>query len=639
MDIIVGTAGHIDHGKTALVKALTGTDADRLPEEKQRGITIDLGFAELDLGEVRVGFVDVPGHERFVKNMLAGVGGIDLVMLVIAADEGVMPQTREHFQICRLLDTRAGMVVITKTDLVDAELLELVRVEAAELIAGSFLAGAPVVPASSKTSEGMEEIKRALIEISASLPPRKNENIARLPIDRSFTVRGFGAVVTGTLLAGEITEGDEMEVLPAGKPVRVRGVQTHRKTVKSVRAGQRAAVNLGGIDHADIERGMVLAERGALRPTQAFDAEIEVLDEARKAFRSRQRVRVHIGTVEALARVQVLDDGGEIGRGAKGLAQLRLEKPVVAIPGDAFIIRSYSPQATIAGGRVLDAVARRHRGKEAGMARTFLNSLVTAFDHKARIIRLFLADAGDAGATFADLRARTGWRSEILKASLDEGIEKAGVVAAENTYLSRTSLDALKERALTEIGAHHKREPLTKGILRETLREKVFRHLPADIFRAVLGSLEDTGKIVQEKDHIRRAAHNIEITEEEKLVLERLQKLYTEAKLEAPKLEEALALVVAGTGLKPEHGRKIFHLLLNRGELVKITEEFYFSKPEIGTLVEKLKAFAAATPDRLIDVPKFKQIAGITRKYAIPLLEYFDRERVTRRAGDKRVIL
>ena len=642
MDVIAGTAGHIDHGKTALVKALTGTDTDRLPEEKQRGITIDLGFAELDLGDVRIGFVDVPGHERFVKNMLAGVGGIDIVMLVVAADEGVMPQTREHFQICRLLETRAGMVVITKSDLVDEGLLELVRLEVAELVAGSFLGGAPVVAASSKTGEGIEEIKQALIGISASLPLREDEQVRRLPIDRSFTVKGFGAVVTGTLLAGEITEGDELEIMPAGRAVRVRGVQAHRKAVKTVYAGQRAAVNLGGIDHAEIERGMVLCEKGALRPTQAFDAEIEVLEDAKKALRSRQRVRVHIGTVEALARVQVLEEGGEIEPGGRGLAQLRLETAVIALPGDTFIIRSYSPQATIAGGRILDAFAKRHRGRETAAARAFLTDLIKWREKTPDLISTFLDREGERGATRAELQALTGWESVTLQAALGAALVYGLVVFTGDDYIhfiSQPHFARLSEKTLAEIEAHHKREPLAKGIPLETLREQIFRHVHLDIFIEVLYSLERKEKIIREKGHVWLAAHSIEISGEENLVLERLRKLYAEAKLEAPKIDEALDLAVAGTGLKPAHGRKIFQLLLNQGELVKITEDFYFSKPEIELLVEKVKAFVAGTPDRLIDVPKFKEIAGISRKYAIPLLEYFDRERVTRRAGDKRIVL
>src|SRR5437764_3833173 len=335
--VIVGTAGHIDHGKTSLVRALTGVDADRLPEEKRRGITIDLGFAELDLGDVRVGFVDVPGHERFVKNMLAGAHGIDLVALVIAADEGVMPQTREHFDICRLLGVRSGLVVLTKTDAVDAELLELVSAEAEELVAGSFLEGAPVVATSARTGEGIEELKTRLREAALAAPARDTDTVTRLPVDRSFTMRGFGAVVTGTLVAGEINEGQELELLPAGERVRVRGVQVHGSAVKTATAGQRTAVNLGGVDASAIERGMVLAPAGRLAATQIVDARVSVLKDAPRPLKTRQRVRVHHGTAEVLARAVVLGAPGEpseIVPGAAGLVQLRLESPVVALPGD-----------------------------------------------------------------------------------------------------------------------------------------------------------------------------------------------------------------------------------------------------------------------------------------------------------------
>jgi selenocysteine-specific elongation factor len=343
---------------------LTGVDADRLPEEKRRGITIDLGFAELDLGDARIGFVDVPGHERFVKNMLAGAHGLDAVALVIAADEGVMPQTREHFDIAKLLGVRSGLVVVTKTDMVDEELLELVRAEAEELVAGSFLEGAPIVATSARTLAGLDELKRKLSEIGAQVPARSAQWVARLPVDRAFTMRGFGAVVTGTLVAGEIAESDEMELLPAGARVRVRGLQVHGRTVERAGAGQRTAINLGGVEAATIERGMTLAPAGRLRATQMIDAEIEVLAHAPRALRSRARVRVHVGTAEVLARVQVLDETGEIEAGAHGFAQLRLESPVVALPGERFIIRSYSPQRTVAGGRVLDAFALKHRGRD-----------------------------------------------------------------------------------------------------------------------------------------------------------------------------------------------------------------------------------------------------------------------------------
>jgi len=337
--LIVGTAGHIDHGKSALVRALTGTDPDRLPEEKRRGITIDLGFADLQLDNLRIGFVDVPGHERFVKNMLAGAHGIDVLALIVAADEGVMPQTREHFDICRLLGVRNGLIVITKSDLVENEMLALVENEVRELVAGSFLENAPVVAVSSKTGAGLDELKRELIDIGKRVPARSADFVTRLPIDRAFSMKGFGAVVTGTLISGTIKEGDDLELLPPAMKVRVRGLQVHGASVTQAHAGQRTAVNLGGVDTAQIERGMVLAPSGRLRPTQIVDAWIDVLPDAPRGVRSRSRVRLHIGATEVLGRVRVLDEPAEIAAGGSGLAQLRLEAPVVALHGDRFICK------------------------------------------------------------------------------------------------------------------------------------------------------------------------------------------------------------------------------------------------------------------------------------------------------------
>lgn len=641
MDIIVGTAGHIDHGKTALVKALTGVDADRLPEEKKRGITIDIGFAELDLGEIGIGFVDVPGHERFVKNMLAGASGIDLVLLVIAADAGVMPQTREHFEICRLLEIKSGLIVITKTDLVDAELLELVRMETAELVENSFLENAPVIAASAKTSAGIAELKETLQKLALEIPARKNESVTRLPIDRSFSMKGFGAVVTGTLVSGEISEADELEILPNGKTVRVRGLQTHGKAAKIVRAGQRAAVNLGGIEHAEIKRGMVLGEKDALRPTQIFDAEIEVLKSAKKNLKSRQRVRVHIGTIEALARVQILNEANEIAAGEKDFVQLRLETFVICVPNERFIVRSYSPQMTIAGGRVLDNSAIKHRRKDVENIRKRLSDLIEAErqNDKAKQLKIVLEAAEERGLTRKDLQARIGWRDEILKRAIAENVEKKAVVETENFYVARTPFENLKAKTLAEIENFHRQEPLAKGMLRETLREKVFANLAPEIFKLTLVYLERENKIAAEKDTIRHAAHNLELSADETVLREKLRKIYRDAKLEPPKLEDALNDSIRGTKSNAAHARKVFQLLLNAGEIVKISEEFYFAKPEIENLTAKIREFAANSADCLIDVAKFKDIAQISRKYAIPLLEYFDREKITRRAGDKRLIL
>lgn len=637
MDIIVGTAGHIDHGKTALVKALTGVDADRFPEEKLRGITIDIGFAELDLGDVQVGFVDVPGHEKFVKNMLAGASGIDVVLLVVAADEGVMPQTREHFEICRLLETKTGLIVLTKKDLVDDELLELVNLEVAELVENSFLQNAPVVAVSARSGDGIENLKETLKKIAAQIPERKNETVARLPIDRSFTVKGFGAVVTGTLATGEILEAGEMEILPAGRKVRVRGLQTHGKSVKSAHAGQRTAVNLGGIDHSEIERGMVLAEKDVLRAVQIFDAEIEVLKDAKRALKTRQRVRVHIGTIEALARVSVLNEAGEIAPGAKDFVQLRLEAPTVCVPGERFILRQYSPQSTIAGGRVLDNSAAKHRRKDAEKVRQYLTNLTAA--DKPKQIKLYLETAAEHGLTFKDLQARSGFRGEILKTAIAVNLEKKAVVQFESFLLARTPFENLKTKTLAEIEKFHQKEPLAKGILRETLREKIFARLATEIFKAVLISLEADKKIVAEKDFVRAREHNLEFSADEKILRDRLLSIYRNAKLEVPKLEDALHEAVTGTKSDKALARKIFQIFLNTGEIVKISDEFYFLRAEIESLVAKLRSFAENSADRIVDVAAFKDIAGISRKYAIPLLEYFDRERITRRAGDRRLIL
>jgi len=429
MDIIVGTAGHIDHGKTALVRALTGTDTDRLPEEKKRGITIDIGFAEMETENFHFGFVDVPGHERFVKNMLAGASGIDLVLLVIAADEGVMPQTREHFEICRLLGLKRGIVVLTKSDLVDDETLELARLDAAELVAGSFLESAPLVAVSSVSGKGVDELKAELMHSAAQFSSRSSAHVGLLPIDRTFTVKGFGAVVTGTLVTGEISDGAEMELLPSGRRVRVRGLQTHGRPVKTALAGQRTAVNIAGIDHSEVSRGMLLAEPGVISATQIIDSAIEMLESSPRPLRTRQRVRVHIGTAEVLARVLVLNETGEVAPGESGYVQLRLESATASYAGERFIIRSYSPQRTIGGGQVVIPVAVKHRKRDITETREFLRKLSLSFDQNAAFVRLIVLAAGAKGVSVRHLRSQTGWTEAITKASIAaaaDSIEQIG---------------------------------------------------------------------------------------------------------------------------------------------------------------------------------------------------------------------
>ena len=634
--LIVGTAGHIDHGKSALVRALTGTDPDRLPEEKRRGITIDLGFADLELDDLRIGFVDVPGHERFVKNMLAGAHGIDLLALVIAADEGVMPQTREHFDICRLLGVRNGLVVITKTDLVDEEMLALVEDDARGLIAGSFLEEAPLVSVSSRTGAGLDQLKSQLIELGKRVPPRSTDFTTRLPIDRAFSMKGFGAVVTGTLISGQIKEGDELELLPLNVNVRVRGLQVHNKSVREAHAGQRTAVNLAGIDTSQIERGMVLAPAGRLRPTQIVDVWIDVLPDAARAVRSRSRVRFHIGATEVLGRVRVLE-GSQIEPGSAGLAQLRLEAPVVAVHGDRFILRSYSPAETIAGGVIVDPFATKHRGRELEHVVQLLRLLMN--EQRTTKFEGFVRASGVRGLRLADLAAATGWTNQVL-ANVAIAVEKTGsVVEVGGLYIARDSFDRLSAALLTELERHHKREPLARGMLRETLREKVFTHSAPELFSGVIAQLEGKGKVVSEKDIVRSSTHSVGLSDQDMVLSKRIEQIYLGAGVEAPSLDDAMTKANVPAAQRAQ-ARKLLQLLLDDRKLVRIQGDMFMHSQVVQDLKTKLHTYASQhEPDRLIDVPTFKDLAGVSRKYAIPLLEYFDREQVTRRAGDKRLIL
>jgi selenocysteine-specific elongation factor len=636
--IIIGTAGHIDHGKSSLVQALTGKDPDRLPEEKRRGITIDLGFADLDLGEVRVGFVDVPGHERFVKNMLAGVHGIDAVALVIAADEGVMPQTREHFEICRLLNVRQGLVVLTKTDLVEDELLSLVRAEAEELVAGSFLDGAPIVPLSVRSKIGLDELRAALGEIGKNIPERSSDFVTRLPIDRAFTMKGFGVVVTGTLVAGEIAAGDELELLPIGRRVRARGVQVHGALVSRAQSGQRTAVNLAGVEVSEIERGMTLAPIGRLLPTQIIDVELNVLPTAPRAVRTRSRLRVHLGSAEVLARIRVLNNRGEVSPGDSGFAQLRFESPVVALHDERFIIRSYSPAETIAGGLVLDPQATKHRGREMAKTHERLRALLES--ERPGKLAEFVKAAGDHGLRPSDIVARTGWNDEVvMQVAKQAQQEAATIMEADGVLVSTENFEKLSRIAIDEVKRHHGREPLARGLARETLRERHFTHAAPEVFRAVISRLEKDGVLVAEKDIVRAREHGQELSAADEQLRERIAQAYKKAALEAPTLDQALVEAGIPTAQRT-HARKILQLLIDNGTLVRVHGELFFHAHAIEHLKGLLREFATAhEPDRLIDVPGFKDLAGVSRKYAIPLLEYFDRERITVRAGDKRIIL
>ena len=637
MDIVVGTAGHIDHGKTALVKALTGTDADRLPEEKKRGITIDIGFAEMDLGDVHVSFVDVPGHERFVKNMLAGASGIDIVMLVVAGDEGVMPQTREHFNICRLLGIRSGIVAITKSDLADAEMLELVKLDIADLVQGSFLQSAPVVPVSSHTGEGLGDVSQAIRAAASGLPARDTDGITFLPIDRSFTVKGHGAVVTGTLVSGEIHAESALELLPGGSPVRVRGVQSHGRSAERALAGRRVAVNLGGVDHSEISRGMALAEKGVLKPTQTVDASIEVVKDSPRPLRSRQRVRVHVGTAETLARIKVFNEPGEVKPGENAFAQLRLEHPIVAAIGTRVILRTYSPQETIAGGILLDPFPSRHRKKELPLVLAFLSRLSSTDITKEELLFTLIESSGESGFAPADLAARTSLSANFIVEKLAVLQKSGSIVNAGGRYMEAKFFDQLSEKLKAATAAHHEREPMSRGVSKELLREAISRSIDAGLFSAVLDALVRAGEVTVAGDIVSGSEQRPQLSPAETAARDAIVGDLDKADLEVPKINELLDNAAKASTLPAAHVRKVLQTLLDGKEVVKVSEDFYFSRAAIDRLIGNLKA-QAEKGDRTIDVAKFKEMAGVSRKYAIPLLEYFDREKVTLRTGDTRAI-
>ncbi len=637
MEIIVGTAGHIDHGKTSLIRALTGTDADRLPEEKQRGITIDLGFAELQVGETHFGFVDVPGHERFIKNMLAGASGIDIVLLVIAANEGVMPQTREHFEICQLLGLKQGIVALTKSDLVDDETLELARMDAEELVGNSFLVNAPVISISSSTGQGIQELKDALVAVAASVSKRSDQSIAFLPIDRSFTVKGFGAVVTGTLASGSISEGDELELFPERKKLRVRNVQIHGRMLKSTHSGQRTAVNLAGIDHSSITRGMVLAEPGILALSQVLDVSVEILKSSPRPLKNRQRVRVHLGTAEIFARVSVLNESGAIEPSESGFVQLRLENMAACISGHRFILRSYSPQQTIGGGQVILPIAEKHRRRDIEKAVELLADMSHASSDPVEFVRSLAISAGRSGLTIARLRVQTGWTRSVTESAISAAVGSGKILNVGDLLIDAALMAELKVSIIAELEAFHQKEPLATGLTREQLSDRIFRLTPQAVMTSVIEQLVSEGKLVAEKDLIRSVDHKNELTGEEREFVGRLIAALKAARFEPAKIEEAIKASL-GT-INTQNARKLVQLKIKSSEIVKVTDEFYFAAESIEALAVAIRNYADGTADRLVDVAKFKEIAGVSRKYAIPLLEYFDREKVTVRTGNKRLVL
>jgi selenocysteine-specific elongation factor len=627
--VIVGTAGHIDHGKSTLVEALTGTNPDRLEEEKRRGITIDLGFAFLDLGGVRFGFVDVPGHEKFVRNMLAGVGGIDLVVLVIAADESVKPQTREHFDICRLLGIPRGIVALTKSDLVDPDVLGLVRLEIEEFVRGSFLEGAPVVPVSATTGAGLDAFKQEVLRVAETVPAKDATQHFRLPIDRAFSMKGFGMVVTGTLVSGSLQAEDEAELYPLRKRVRVRGLHSGGKAVSRAMAGQRTAVNLAGIEREEIQRGMVLGPPGVFEPTKRFDARITLLSSARP-LKNRARVHFHQGTAEAIADV-VLIAGNELAPGQSALAQLRLDQPVLLLPSDRFILRQFSPVVTIGGGTALDVQAPRHKRADPSVA-PFLETLERG---REEILAAF-AEAAPQGLSLAQLSARTGWSdSEIQQIAKNLAAAKRVRVIGDLplTIASAKVVAAYAAGLRIALEKFHQANPLSPGIPKQDLRGRAGKTSP-EIFAAALEDLAKAGIVTVSGDLVQRAGREIALSTEEAKAKELIEKEFERAGLSVP----SFAAVLEKLPVESKRAQKILQMLLREKVLIKVTDELIFHRAAVAQLRELLAKYRKERGNKL-PIPVFKELTGVTRKYAIPLLEYLDRERVTRRVGDERVIL
>jgi selenocysteine-specific elongation factor len=631
--VIVGTAGHIDHGKSALVRALTGTDPDRLEEEKRRGITIDIGFANLDLtapqGEkLRLGFVDVPGHERFVRNMLAGIGGIDLVLLVIAADESVKPQTKEHFDICRLLSVQRGITVITKSDLVDADMLEVVRMEVADYLRGSFLdrASAPIVAVSSKTGAGLDELRSELARLAAEVPVKDASAAFRLPIDRVFTMKGFGTIVTGTLISGSVRKDEELEVHPTGKRLRVRGVQVHGAAAEKAIAGQRTALNLVGAETSELTRGMMLTQPGLFRPTRRVSVKLNLLPSA-KPLRDGARVHLHVFTAETIAEMSLLGSK-QLQPGQSGLARLKLDDPVMLLPGDRFIVRQFSPVITIGGGMVLDALepARRMRSDE---RLAFVRALESASGEDALLLRL--ARPGGDGLSLVEVVAETGWLRSRVESLVAELAKSGKLLRFGDVLISVETVAKLSTEMKATIDAFHKSNPLVGGISREELRERL--GVSPEVYRGVEDLLVRNKQLEVAGELVHATGRSVVLRDEEAESKKQIEAAFANAGLKVPLLKD----VLAGLSIDKVRAQKIVTLLLRDRVLVKVGDDLVFHRDALDGLRKLVVAQKAKTPK--MNVVAFKDLIGVTRKYAIPLLEYLDRERVTRRVGDERVIL
>ncbi|GBE15210.1 selenocysteine-specific elongation factor [bacterium BMS3Abin14] len=630
--IIIGTAGHIDHGKTALVRSLTGINTDRLKEEKERGITIELGFAPLTLPSgLRVGLVDVPGHERFVRNMVAGATGIDLVLLVVAADEGVMPQTREHLDICQLLGTRGGIVVLSKIDMVEADWLEMVTEDVREYLAETFLCDAPIIPFSAVDGTGKDELLKAMEQAAMRVPGKSLEGVFRLPVDRVFSMKGFGTVVTGTLISGRIAVGEEVNFFPEGRRAKLRGIQVHGNQVRESSAGTRTAMNLQGIEKGQIRRGETAAHAGSLIPTYLLDVHIRLLSSAPRPLKNRTRVRLHLYTSEIMARVVLLEDES-LDPGHEAVAQIRLEASAVAQPGDRFVLRSYSPITTIGGGVVLDPVPAKHRR----MRKTVIAHLARLHtDNPGNRMEALLDEAGDYGGTAGVIGTRAGVSvPEAIGLLRDLEADGKAVLIGDGPgalAYSSVSFDGLKDRLVKVLHVFHRAHPLKKGIGKEELRMKSAGMLPDRPYRNLLSALAEKNVIGVDGNTVFLMGHSAAFTPEQQKLAKRVGAILEAAGLSAPFVLD----LASDLGVDAPHLKAVLGLMCERGEAVRVKDDFYVHPDANSTLMARVDSYFGSNAE--LSMKGFREIAGTSRKWMIPLLEYLDRMQVTMRRGDVRI--
>lgn len=628
--LILGTAGHIDHGKTSMVKLLTGTDTDRLKEEKARGITIELGFAHIDFSnDIHVGIIDVPGHEKFVKTMVSGAGGIDFVCLIIAADEGVMPQTREHFDICKLLQVRHGLIAVSKVDMVDPDWLELVTDDIRQFAQGTFLENAPIIPFSSTTGENKEKLLNAIEQIAGEVEPREATDIFRLPVDRAFTMKGFGTVITGSCLGGKIEVGETLQILPSGILAKVRGLQVHNETVEKAGAGLRTAVNFQGLEKNEVNRGDVLIKPGSLPTTYLVDAHVDMLKSNAKPIKHRARVRFHHKTSELPARLIPLS-GKEIKPGTSDYIQLRLEAPTVAVSGDRFILRSYSPVTTIGGGIILNPHPRKHRAPYENALEDLRVMETGTIDQK---MLLFYQGAGKNGLPFSTLPALCGatvntllpiYRKFLSQGTLVRYDQEKEIAVSKETFnhLSTATLDYLEQ--------FHEDNSAVEGVNNKVLADKVDWGVQTKLLARILAGLEKSRMIKRKDDLVSIFDHKAQLKGEMEAFGKKILEAISNGKVTPPTLKELVEL--AGNDKKQALG--VLDLLLAENKIVRVSETLYYDKSTLSELTGKLLEYLEKNES--IDAKQFKDLTQTSRKYTIPLLEYFDAARVTLRVGDKR---